>query len=66
MRRATEANPVSIDELRELARARFGELVKAVVDLRRSTAFASDATRGAPCAASNVPVSGTPIGPDGM
>jgi hypothetical protein len=35
MRRVTEANPVSIDELRQLAAARFGDMVKAVVDLER-------------------------------
>jgi hypothetical protein len=35
MRRATEANPVSMDELRQLAGQRFGDMVKAVVDLRR-------------------------------
>ena len=35
MRRVTEANPVSLDELRELAQARFGDMVKGVVDLRR-------------------------------
>lgn len=35
MRRATEANPVSLDEIRQLARQRFGDMVKAVVDLKR-------------------------------
>lgn len=35
MRRATETNPVSMDELRDLAEQRFGDMVKAVVDLRR-------------------------------
>lgn len=35
MRTATAANPVSIDELRQLATGRFGDMVKAVVDLRR-------------------------------
>lgn len=35
MRNATELNPVSIDELRQMAEARFGDLVKAVVDLGR-------------------------------
>jgi hypothetical protein len=35
MRTATEANPVFIDELRQLATGRFGDMVKAVVDLRR-------------------------------
>ena len=36
MRRATESDPIAIDELRQLARARFGDMVKAVVDLRRA------------------------------
>ena len=36
MRRATEAAPVSLDELRMLAKGRFGDMVKAVVDIRRS------------------------------
>jgi hypothetical protein len=35
MTRATESNPVSLDDVRELARRRFGDLVKAVVDVRR-------------------------------
>jgi hypothetical protein len=35
MRRVTESNPTSIDELRELAGARFGDMVKGVVDLKR-------------------------------
>jgi hypothetical protein len=35
MRRVTEANPVSMDELRELAGPRFGDMVKGVVDLAR-------------------------------
>lgn len=35
MRRATEANPVSLDEIRQLAGERFGDMVKAVVDLKR-------------------------------
>ncbi len=35
MRTATAANPVSIDELRQLAVGRFGDMVKAVVDIRR-------------------------------
>ena len=35
MRRATEANPVSMDELQQLAEGRFGDMIKAVVDLRR-------------------------------
>jgi hypothetical protein len=35
MRKASEADPVSLDELRQMATARFGDMVKAVVDLRR-------------------------------
>ena len=35
MTRATFANPVSLDQVRQLARGRFGDMVKAVVDLRR-------------------------------
>lgn len=35
MRRATEATPVSLDELRQLAGQRFGDMIKGVVDLRR-------------------------------
>lgn len=35
MRRASETDPVSLDELRQIAKARFGDMVKAVVDLRR-------------------------------
>jgi hypothetical protein len=35
MRRVTEESPVSIGEVRDLARRRFGDLIKAVVDLRR-------------------------------
>ena len=35
MRRATAANPVSMDDLRQLASGRFGDMVKAVVDLER-------------------------------
>jgi hypothetical protein len=35
MTRATASAPVSLDELRQLARGRFGDMVKAVVDLRR-------------------------------
>ena len=34
MRRATEADPVSMDELRLLAKGRFGDMVKAVVDVK--------------------------------
>jgi hypothetical protein len=36
MRTATEQNPISQDEIRRLAQERFGDMVKAVVDLRRS------------------------------
>ena len=35
MRRATNDNPVSVDELRALAQGRFGDMVKGVVDLER-------------------------------
>ena len=35
MRRVTEESPLSLDEVRELAAERFGDLVKAVVDLQR-------------------------------
>lgn len=35
MRRATEADPVPMDELLQLAAGRFGDMVKAVVDLER-------------------------------
>jgi hypothetical protein len=35
VRRVAEAAPVTIDELRQLAAARFGDMVKGVVDLRR-------------------------------
>ena len=35
MRRVTEANPVSMAELQQLAEGRFGDMIKAVVDLRR-------------------------------
>ena len=35
MRRVTEADPISMDELRLLATARFGDMVKGVVDLAR-------------------------------
>lgn len=35
MRRATEADPIGIDELRRQAAGRFGDMVKAVIDLRR-------------------------------
>jgi hypothetical protein len=36
MRKASEVDPVSMHELRQMAKARFGDMVKAVVDLRRS------------------------------
>ena len=36
MRRATEADPIPMDELRRLAEGRFGDMVKAVVDVKRS------------------------------
>lgn len=35
VRTASDANPISIEELRALAERRFGDMVKAVVDLRR-------------------------------
>ena len=35
MRIASDAEPVSIEELRQLAKGRFGDMVKAVVDLER-------------------------------
>jgi hypothetical protein len=35
MRTATADKPVSMDELRAMARGRFGDMVKGVVDLRR-------------------------------
>ena len=35
MRTPTEQNPVSMDELRQMAAGRFGDMVKAVVDIRR-------------------------------
>ena len=35
MRRVTESQPISIDELRELAESRFGDMIKGVVDLER-------------------------------
>ena len=35
MRRVTESSPIDAGELRALARGRFGDLVKGVVDLRR-------------------------------
>jgi hypothetical protein len=36
MRRVTDLQPIAVDELRELAGARFGDMVKGVVDLRRA------------------------------
>lgn len=35
MRKATEAAPITLDEIRRLAAARFGDMIKAVVDLKR-------------------------------
>lgn len=35
MRRVTEDHPVSLEDLRSLARTRFGDMVKGVVDLER-------------------------------
>lgn len=35
MRTVTDDDPISLDELRRLAAGRFGDLVKAVVDLER-------------------------------
>jgi hypothetical protein len=35
MRRVTESQPISLDEIRTLARGRFGDMVKGVVDLAR-------------------------------
>jgi hypothetical protein len=35
VKRVTENDPISIDELGRMATTRFGDLVKAVVDLRR-------------------------------
>lgn len=35
MRRITEENPLSMDDLRQMARARFGDMVKGVIDIRR-------------------------------
>lgn len=37
MRTVTQENPISIDDLRRMAAGRFGDLVKAVVDLARDT-----------------------------
>lgn len=35
MRRVTESHPISLEELRTLAQARFGDMIKGVVDLER-------------------------------
>jgi len=35
MRRVTESEPISLDDVRTLARGRFGDMVKGVVDLAR-------------------------------
>ena len=35
MRRVTDTDPIAIEELRALARQRFGDMVKGVVDLAR-------------------------------
>jgi hypothetical protein len=35
MRRVTAGDPISIDEVRQLAHGRFGDMIKAVVDLKR-------------------------------
>ena len=35
MRRVTEDDPIALDEIRTLAKARFGDMVKGVADLRR-------------------------------
>lgn len=37
MRRVTESELVTLDELRQMAAGRFGDMVKGVVDLRRGT-----------------------------
>jgi hypothetical protein len=42
MRRVSEANPIAMDELRALARGRFGDMVKGVVDLRREILVGTD------------------------
>jgi len=36
MTRVTESNPIPLDRLRLLARERFGDMIKGVVDLRRA------------------------------
>lgn len=35
MRRVTESEPISLEDVRALARGRFGDMVKGVVDLHR-------------------------------
>ena len=35
MRRVTEADTIALDEIRVLAKARFGDMIKGVVDLER-------------------------------
>ena len=35
MRRVTESQPISLDEIRALAASRFGDMIKGVVDLER-------------------------------
>jgi hypothetical protein len=35
MRRVTESEPISLDEIRTLAKGRFGDMIKGVVDLDR-------------------------------
>ena len=35
MRKATDGDPIAMDEFRTLAAARFGDMIKAVVDLKR-------------------------------
>jgi hypothetical protein len=39
MRRVTEVDPISLEELRALGRERFGDMVKGVIDLRRRVLF---------------------------
>ena len=36
MRRVTESQPISLDEIRTLAKGRFGDMIKGVVDLDRN------------------------------
>ena len=40
MRTVTDQDPISVDELRRLAAGRFGDLVKAVVDVEREIMIA--------------------------